>query len=86
MIVRPLDELENNAPAKGEAHDEEHDGAGDALPDRPPVEGSLRGKAERDGNDDPADRVIDNGRGKDHLADVAPEKSHVANYRGDDFH
>ncbi len=40
----------------------------------------LPGKTEGDRDDDPADGVVDDRRGEDHLPDVAAQEAHVAHH------
>ena len=44
------------------------------------------GQAECDGDDDPTDRVVDDGRGDDDLTDVAAHEIHLADHHRHDLH
>ena len=49
------------------------------------IEAAVRGQAEDDGDDDPADGVVDDRRSDDDLADIAAHEVHLAHDHGDDL-
>jgi len=61
VIVGPADEAKYDSTSESEADDEKHDGAEDACADGIEIHAAARGQAQRHGNDDPADRVINDG-------------------------
>jgi hypothetical protein len=71
VVVAELDHLEDQAPPQREAERQKQQCAADAAEDREPAEIFLARETERDRNDDPADGVVDDRRGKDDLADIA---------------
>ncbi len=56
---------------------------------RPTVHRSTRARrrqAQRDGDDDPADGVLEDRRSDDDLAEIAAHEIHLAHHHGDDLH
>ena len=49
------------------------------------VDMSCRGEAERDGDDDPADRVLEDGGGDDNLSEIAAIELHLTHDDRDDL-
>src|SRR6185503_9779282 len=76
IVVDPADDEEYGAPADGEAGNHEGERADDAGGQRAGLDRAMQGKAEDDRNDDPADTVIDDGRGKDDLTDGSAHEMH----------
>ena len=83
MIIRPADEGKDDAAPEREADDEKQDGAEDACADGIQIHAAARRQAQRHGDDDPADRVIDDGGGENDLPQIAAREIHLAHHHGD---
>ena len=86
MVVGPADQPEGEPAADRKTHRQEGEGAEQRLADGIDVERALRGEAEDDGDDDPADGVVDDGSRDNDLADVAAHKIHFAHDHRHDLH
>ncbi|MET4767245.1 hypothetical protein ABH970_007617 [Bradyrhizobium ottawaense] len=86
IVVGPADQLEHQAAPDGEADGEEGERAQHGFRHRGDVHRTVRGQAEDDGDDDPADGVVDHGGRDDDLTDIAAHEIHLAHHHGDDLH
>ncbi|MGY3407485.1 hypothetical protein ACVWZV_003598 [Bradyrhizobium sp. GM5.1] len=86
IVVGPSNELEHDAAADGEANREEGQRAQHSFRHRGDIQRAVRSEAEDDGDDDPADGVVDDGGGDDDLADIAAHEVHLAHNHRDDLH
>ena len=62
MVVCPADQERHRAASDREAGSKKQQGAEDALPDRGEVDRAMTREPQDDRQQDPADRVVDNGR------------------------
>ncbi len=84
-VVDPTNDNENKPASHGQAQSHERERAKDALRQTPGVDMALQRQAENDGGDHPADGVINDCGGQDHLTDRAAEKVHFADHRCHDL-
>jgi hypothetical protein len=78
IVIYPADDEKHQASTDRQARHHEKDCANDALRQGDWFDRSVQGKAEDDRYNDPADAVIDDGRGKDYLADDTAHEIHLA--------
>ena len=85
IVVGPADQQRHRAAADREAGGEKQQRAEDALPERGKIDMAVAGEPEDHGDDDPADRVVDDRRGDDDLAEGAAHEVQFAHRHRDDL-
>ena len=77
-VVRPANDAEHEAPPDCKACCEKDCRSEHALTQREGVDPSVNRQAEADRDDDPSDRVVDNGRSDQRYPDVSAHETHLA--------
>ena len=84
-VVDHPDRARDQSPAESQSDGEEQHEAADRPGDPADVDSALPDDPEDRGDDDPAERILDDRRGDQDLAEVAPFEVHVAHDAGDDL-
>src|SRR5437899_50358 len=82
VVVRPTDHIKHESPPDGKTHEKEYGSADEAFGGASKVDTAGLREAQRDCDDDPADRVLEYGGGYDQLTEIAAREIHLAHDRG----
>ena len=86
IVVGPADDARNQAAPDREAHREKYRRARQARADVRHAHRAVRRYARNNRDDDPGDRVIEDGGREDQLAEIAPDGADFHQHHRDDLH